>query len=109
MKFCIKNFMENSIMITQISRDVFFEELRKIVREEIQALQAKENDEKRLSISEFCNLFVPKISAPTFYKWVKLGIVPVEKFGRKTYVKHSSLALLKSSSIKRTFVQPQYK
>jgi hypothetical protein len=88
--------MEKAILVKPITKEELFEEIRKIIKEELVVI-ANKKDERLISASEACNLFVPKISKVTFYTWRNKGYFETERIGGKVYVKYSNiLAALKT-------------
>ena len=62
-----------------------------IVKEEIIAEQNHVLQEKLLSGTEACKLFVPAISRQTLTTWTKEGLIPMQKIGGSNYYKYSDL------------------
>ena len=88
--------MDKAIFIKPITKEELLEEIRKIIKEEL-TLVANKEDERLLSPSEACNLFVPQISKVTFFAWRNKGYFETVRIGGKVYVKRSNiLAALKT-------------
>ena len=70
-----------------MDQELFWEKMRKIVREEIAfALRVQgmiKPAEKSYTISEFCKRF--QISKPTLYEWIKMGKIKPVKIGRRVF------------------------
>lgn len=70
-----------------MEQEVFWEKLRKIVREEIafglRTYSAVKKTEKAYTIAEFCARF--QISKPTLYEWIKAGKITPIRIGRRVF------------------------
>jgi hypothetical protein len=78
--------MQNLIVI---SKEELSEALRSIVREELTAIQPKEQNLKYLSREEVCTIL--KISMPTLNTYTKRGIVRGNKIGNRILYLESDL------------------
>lgn len=79
-----------------MEQEVFWEKLRKIVREEIafglRTFYSVRKVEKAYTIREFCERF--QISKPTLYEWIKAGKITPVKIGRRVYFNKSDVEQL---------------
>lgn len=70
-----------------MEQEVFWEKLRKIVREEIafglRTFSMTRKVDKAYTIAEFCERF--HISKPTLYEWIKAGKITPVKIGRRVF------------------------
>lgn len=80
----------NDIVLSPVPLSDLLSQFRQLVREEIQsANQAKE--ERMISPSEACKLFVPAITRPTLDKLVTDGKLTKHYFGSRVYFKQSEV------------------
>lgn len=70
-----------------MEQELFWEKLRKIVREEIafglRTFSMTKKSDKAYTIAEFCERF--HISKPTLYEWIKAGKIKPVKIGRRVF------------------------
>ncbi|HEY8658806.1 MAG TPA: helix-turn-helix domain-containing protein [Hanamia sp.] len=81
----------DNIILSPIPLDTLLQSLRSIIKEEIQAEQLNELQEKLLSPAEACKIFQPKISKPTLTKWADNGLIQERKIGGRIFFKYSDL------------------
>jgi hypothetical protein len=70
------------------------------ILQHLQTLNAKESEDKLLSIAETCALFQPKISRPTLYKYEEQGLLQRQMMGSKIVFSRNAV-LSAARSIKR--------
>lgn len=78
------------LVLFPVDLEVFLEEIRTIVKEEIKVSQEGQQ-EKLLSPAAACNLFDPKISRGTLHNWEKEGRIKGYLLGGKKLFKLSDI------------------
>lgn len=85
----------NSLIIQGIPIDQFFERqrdvLRELVREELNAKNERELQEKFLSPEETCKLFKPAISKPTLEAYAQKDLLKKHYLGGRTWFKYGEV------------------
>jgi len=91
--------MDNRVILIPVPLDELLQNIRDLIRSEIQAKQAEEFEAKLLSPAEVCKLFQPKISKVTLNSWTKAGRLQSHRIGSRIFYRHadvmSSLQTLK--------------
>ena len=81
----------NDLILTQVPLSEIINQVREVVRQEIEQVKNKEMEEKLLSPSETCKLFQPNISKVTLMAWAKDGKLTPHKIGGRVYFKYSEV------------------
>ena len=78
--------MDNKLILIPVPMDELLQQLREVIRAEIQAKQEQDSNAKLLASSEACKLFCPPVSTMTLAAWTKAGHLKDYRIaGRKYY------------------------
>jgi hypothetical protein len=82
--------MEN-VILSPIPLDTLKSEMRQLFRQEFAVQSKADLQEKFLSPQETANLFHPKISKVTLWKWTKDGHISSHRIGGRVFYKYSEV------------------
>jgi len=89
----------NQILLSGISPEQLIELFRPMAREELRLVIA-EQDEKLLSPSKTCEIFIPAITKATLSSWTKQGLLKDHRYGSRVYYLKSEV-LAASKKLKK--------
>lgn len=78
-------------MFSSVPLSQLMEELRKVIREEIEAEKKKTNDAELIDAKTACKLFSPAISRPTLDRMCKDGKLEKYMYSKKVYFKKADV------------------
>jgi excisionase family DNA binding protein len=81
--------MDSKIILTPVSIADLMQQIRAVVRDELQQQQTSELQEKLLTPKETADLL--RISLVTLWEWEKQGRIVKYKMGGRTYFKYSEI------------------
>ena len=79
------------MILSPIELSEFLSGFRSIIKEELQAQQKLQLEEKLLSPAEACKLFQPAISKQTLAAWTSQNLLQDHRFGGRVFYKYSEI------------------
>ena len=81
----------DKVILSPIELQELLNGLRSVVKEEIQAQQQQQLEEKLLSPAETCKLFQPAISKVTLTAWSNQGLLTDYRIGGRVFYRYSEV------------------
>lgn len=81
----------DKVILSPIELQELLSGLRSVVKEELQAQQKQQLEEKLLSPAETCKLFQPTISKVTLAAWSTQGLLNDYRIGGRVYYRYSEV------------------
>ena len=78
------------IILNGVTLDQLVEVFRPMIKEEIDKIKSKD-EERLISPSETCKLFVPTITKATLTSWTNQGLLDQYRIGGRVYYKKSEV------------------
>ena len=78
------------IILNGVTLDQLVEVFRPMIKEEIDKIKSKD-EERLISPSETCKLFVPTITKATLTSWTNQGLLDQYRIGGRVYYKKSEI------------------
>ena len=81
----------DKVILSSIELQELLNGLRSVVKQELQAQQKQQLEEKMLSPAETCRLFQPSISKVTLTAWTNQGLLKDYRIGGRVFYKYSEI------------------
>jgi len=83
--------MNCEVLLSPIPLEALKAEIQQIIKQELANKEKADLKERLLSPAEACNIFQPKISKVTLWKWTKEGRLQEHRMGNRVFYKYSEL------------------
>lgn len=79
------------LILSGFTVESFEEQLRSIIKTELEAHNKPQDQEQFISRKEVCKMFTPNISLPTVYKWTEQGRLIAYRIKGRVYYKRTEV------------------
>ena len=83
--------MAPQVVLFQLDPEIFLQQIKDIIKNEIQEANQKDQADKLLSPAETCKLFQPAVSKMTLIRWTKNERLIEYRIGGRVFYKYSEI------------------